>query len=157
MKLPPQTSAVSPHITVRDVKAAADFYVKAFGFTLKFMLPGPQGKIMHAQLNHGLSVIMVGPESLERGIKAPITSGLSPAVSMFIYVDDVDATHKNALAVGAKELLPPSEQFFGARTSVVVDADGHQWMLAQHKKDLSGDQMGEALKAKRGGGPFGAK
>src|SRR5262245_57302381 len=121
------------------------------------MLPGPQGKIMHAQLNHGLSVIMVGPESPERGIKAPITSGQSPAVSMFIYVDDVDATHKHAIAAGAKELLPPSEQFFGARTSVVVDADGHQWMLAQHKKDLSGDQMNEALKAKRGGGPFGAK
>jgi len=150
MKLPSQSSSVSPHLTVRDVKAAAEFYAKAFGFTIKMMLPGPAGKIMHAQLNHGMSVIMIGPESIERGMKAPVTSGQNPAVSLFIYVDDVDATHSRALAAGAKELLAPSEQFFGARTSVVLDGDGHQWMLAQHKKDMSADSMKEALKGRRG-------
>jgi PhnB protein len=150
MKLPSQSSSVSPHLTVRDVKAAAEFYAKAFGFAIKMMLPGPGGKIMHAQLNHGMSVIMVGPEAVERGMKAPVTSGQTPPVSLFIYVDDVDATHKRALAAGAKELLPPSEQFFGARTSVVLDNDGHQWMLAQHKKDMSQDAMKEALKGRKG-------
>ncbi|HVE82611.1 MAG TPA: VOC family protein [Myxococcales bacterium] len=150
MKLPSQSSAVSPHLTVRDVKAAAELYAKAFGFAIKMMLPGQGGKIMHAQLNHGLSVIMVGPEAPERGMKAPVTTGLTTPVSLFIYVDDVDATHKNALAAGLKELLPPGEQFFGARTSVLLDPDGHQWMVAQHKKDVSPDQMKEALKGRRG-------
>jgi uncharacterized glyoxalase superfamily protein PhnB len=150
MQLPPNSSAISAHLTVRDVKTAAEFYAKAFGFQIKMMLPGQGGRIMHAQLNHGQSTLMVGPESLERGMKAPITSGLTPPVSMFIYVADVDATHRNAIAAGAKELLSPNEQFFGARTSVVLDPDGHQWMLAQHKKDVSVEEMQKALKGGRG-------
>lgn len=150
MQLPPNSSSISPHLTVRDVKAAAEFYAKAFGFQIKMMLPGQQGKIMHAQLNHGSSTLMVGPESIQRGMKAPITSGLNPPVSLFIYVDDVDATHKNALALGAKELIAPGDQFFGSRTSVVVDPDGHQWMVAQHKKDVSVEEMKSALKGGKG-------
>src|SRR5688572_3829140 len=119
MQLPPNSSTISAHLTVRDVKAAAEFYAKAFGFQSKMMLPGQGGRIMHAQLNHGNSTLMVGPESVQRGMKAPITSGLVPPVSLFIYVNDVEATHKNALALGAKELIAPGDQFFGARTSVI--------------------------------------
>jgi PhnB protein len=147
MQMPKKSTAITPHLTVRDVAAAASFYEKAFGFTRKFMLPGPGGRIMHAELVHENCTVMIGPESLERGMRAPITAGGTP-VSLFVYVTDVDALHSRALASGAKELVPPSEQFFGARTSVLLDPDGHQWMFAQHKKEVSVDEMTAAARGR---------
>ena len=150
MKLPKKTTAITPHLTVRDVAAAAKFYEKAFGFTIKLMLPGgADGRIMHAEVGHSNCTIMIGPESLERGLRSPLTAGATPPVSLFVYVDGVDAIHARALGAGAKELLPPSEQFFGARTSIVADPDGHQWMLAEHRVELTEDAMKENLAAAR--------
>jgi PhnB protein len=143
MQLPKKTTAITPHLTVRDVDAAAKFYEKAFGFTRKFALPGAGGRIMHAEVAHDNCTVMLGPESKERGMLAPISSGGSP-VSIFVYVPDVDKTHARAIAAGAKELMPPSEQFFGARTSLLLDPDGHQWMFAQHKKEMSLEEMTKA-------------
>ncbi|HVG61759.1 MAG TPA: VOC family protein [Hyalangium sp.] len=143
MQLPKKTAAITPHLTVRDVDAAAKFYEKAFGFARKLALQGAGGRIMHAEVSHDNCTVMIGPESRERGMLAPISSGGSP-VSIFVYVADVDKTHARAVAAGAKELMPPSEQFFGARTSLLLDPDGHQWMLAQHKKELSLQEMTKA-------------
>ncbi|HYH99742.1 VOC family protein [Hyalangium sp.] len=146
MQLPKKTTAITPHLTVRDVDAAAKFYEKAFGFTRKFALPGAGGRIMHAEVGHENCTVMIGPESRERGMLSPISAG-GTAVSIFVYVADVDKQHARALAAGAKELMPPSEQFFGSRTSLLLDPDGHQWMFAQHKKEVSLDDMKKAALA----------
>lgn len=152
MKLPVKTTAVTPHITVRDVEKAARFYEEAFGFRIQLMLPGgPSGRIMHAEVGHEGCTIMIGPESPQRGIVAPINSGATPPVSMFVYVDDLENQHKKAVAAGGFELLPPSDQFFGARTSVVADPDGHQWMLAQHQEELDEQEMKQRLKKAKEG------
>ncbi|HJL42606.1 MAG TPA: VOC family protein [Myxococcales bacterium LLY-WYZ-16_1] len=146
MKLPVKTTAVTPHITVRDVEAAARFYERAFGFRIQLLLPGgPHGTIRHAEVGHEGCTIMIGPESPQRGIRAPVDAGGTPPVSMFVYVDDVDAVHQRAVEAGAIELLPPSEQFFGARTCVLADPDGHQWMMAQHQEELSESDMRKRL------------
>lgn len=144
MNLPEKSTLVTPHLTVRDVREAMDFYDKAFGFKRKFMLPVPGGKVVHGEMVHGDCTIMVGPEALERGIKSPVTSGAIPPVSLFIYVDDVDKLHKQAMAAGAKEVLGPNEQFFGARTCLLLDPDGHQWMFATHQKNVSVEEMTKA-------------
>jgi PhnB protein len=146
MQLPKKTTAITPHLTVRDVDTAAKFYERAFGFTRKFALPGAGGKIMHAEVGHENCTVMIGPESRERGMLAPITAG-GPSVSIFVYVSDVDKQHARAVAAGAKELMPPSEQFFGSRTSLLLDPDGHQWMFAQHKKEVSIEDMKKAALA----------
>src|SRR5688500_18514055 len=109
--IPAGTTAVAPHLTVRDIDAAMAFYEKAFGFERKFSLPGQGGRTMHAEMGHAGSTIMLGPESPSRGIHSPRELGWSP-VSMFVYVPDVDALYARALAAGAVELLPPSNQFF---------------------------------------------
>lgn len=147
MKLPPRTTAITPHLTVRDVEKAARFYERGFGFRLKMMLPGgPDNKVRHAEVEHHGCGVMIGPESPERGIFAPLTSGKTPPVSLYIYVESVDKAHAQALEAGAAELVPPSNQFFGARTSVVADPDGHQWMLSEHQKVMSEKELHSALK-----------
>src|SRR5688500_12302136 len=143
MQLPKKTTALTPHLTVRDVAAAVTFYEKALRFTRKLMLPGAAGRILRAAVTHQGCSIMIGPESLERNMRSPRTAGGSP-VSLFVYVADVDKLHARAMAAGAKELVAPNDQFFGARTTVVLDPDGHQWMFAQHKKEVSVEDMTKA-------------
>jgi PhnB protein len=74
-----------------------------------------------------------------------MSAGGSP-VSLFVYVADVDKLHARAIAAGAKELVAPNDQYFGARTTVVLDPDGHQWMFAQHKKEVSVEDMTKAIR-----------
>ena len=146
MKLPPRSTALTPHLIVRDVEKAAQFYERGLGFQPKLMLPGgPQKTIRHAEVEYEGCGVMLGPESPERGIFAPVTSGKTPPVSLYLYVESVDAAHKKALEAGALELIAPSNQFFGARTSVVADPDGHQWMLSEHQKDMSEKDMRAAM------------
>jgi PhnB protein len=142
--MPEKSTAITPHLTVRDVGAAMGFYEQAFGFKRKFMLPRPDGKVMHAEVVHDNCTVMLGPESLQRGMRAPVTSGGASPVSLFVYVDDVDALYQRAVAAGAKTLLEPNDQFFGDRTCLLLDPDGHQWMFAEHKKDVSVDEMLQA-------------
>lgn len=140
MRMPEKSTAITPHLTVRDVGQAMTFYEQAFGFKKKFMLPRPDGKVMHGEVVHDNCTVMLGPEAIDRGIRAPVTSGFTP-VSLFVYVDDVDVLFSQAVAAGAKTILEPNDQFFGARTCLLLDPDGHQWMFATHKKDVSVDEM----------------
>ena len=147
MRLPPKTTSITPHLTVRDVREAVRFYEQGLGFSIRLMLPGgPSNTIRHAEVEHGGAVVMIGPESRERGLVAPITSGRPPPVSLYVYVNSVDDAHAQALGAGAVELIAPSDQFFGARTSVIADPDGHQWMLAEHQKVMTESEMKSALK-----------
>ena len=129
---------VSPYLTVRDVQSAIDFYTGSFGFKLRNSMPGPDGKIMHAELIHNESVVMLGPENHERGSFAP--QGPSP-VTLYIYVEKVDDVTSRAGSNGGKIVQEPTDMFWGDRTSVVIDPDGHSWMVATHVKDIPFDQM----------------
>lgn len=148
MKLPSNSTAITPHLTVRNVRDAVLFYERAFGFRTKLMLPGKQtDDIMHAEIEHEGCCLMLGPESPARGMLAPISRGGPPSVNLYLYVGSVDAVHARAIECGATELLPLSDQYFGARTSVVADPDGHQWMLAEHQKEMSERELREAVRA----------
>ena len=130
---------VCPHLTVKDVEKAAAFYETAFGFKTSLKLPGQNGTAMHAQVEFKGGTVMIGPENAERGMLAPASSGMISPVSIYIQVADVDSQHRQAVAAGGKELLSPMDQFYGARTSIIMDPDGHQWMLAKQKTAAQDD------------------
>lgn len=153
MKMPAKSTAVTPHITVGDVRKSVRFYEKAFGFKMKFTLPGRNGKIMHAEMEHEGCTVMIGPESEERGMLSPMSTGIVSPVSLYIYVDDLEQQHATAVSAGAKVLLEPSEQFFGAKTSMVMDPDGYSWMLAQHQKEVTVESMKKVLNSARSHAP----
>lgn len=129
---------VNPYLVVRDIQRAIDFYRNAFGFSVRVSMPGPDGKLMHAELSHNDSVIMLGPENPQRGSVAP--TGPSP-VTIYTYVENVDDVASRALANGGKVVDPPSDQFWGDRCCVLLDPDGHFWMLATHVRDIAPEDM----------------
>ena len=131
---------INAYLTVRDVAQAIDFYTKGFGFRLRASMPGPDGKIMHAEMFHNDSILMMGPENPQ----APAPQGPSP-VTLFAYVDDVDALTAQAQAAGANVVAPPKDEFWGDRVAILIDPQGHTWMLGTHKKDLSMEEMKQAM------------
>ncbi len=144
MNLPKNTAAIGTHLTVRDIPQAMDFYDKVLGFRRKLMLPGPGGRIMHAEMVYAGCTLMLGPESPQRGMKSPASLGGTP-VSMFVYVEDVDSAFERAQQHGATVLVPVNDQFFGCRTFVMLDPDGHQWMVATQKQEMSADEILAAM------------
>jgi PhnB protein len=141
--------SVTPHITVKGASEAIDFYKKAFGAVEERRMVGPDGKkLIHAAIRIGNSVVMVAdefPEFGECASKAPTTLG-GTAVSLHIYVEDVDAMFKQALDAGAREFMPVSDMFWGDRYGQVEDPFGHKWSIATHIRDVSEEEMAEASK-----------
>jgi PhnB protein len=113
-------------------------------------MPAPEGKIGHAEIKIGDSPIMLADEHPEMGYKSPETLGGSP-VSIMIYVDDVDAVFKNAIAQGAKEQREVKDQFYGDRSGTLEDPFGHVWHVATHKEDISMEEMERRAKTAAGG------
>jgi uncharacterized glyoxalase superfamily protein PhnB len=132
---------VTPALTVRNGAEAIEFYKKAFGAEEIMRVPGPDGKsIMHAEIRVGTSRIMLGDEAPSMGCLAPVTLG-GPGGSLYVYVPDVDAAFKQAVAAGAKALMPVTDMFYGDRFSQVEDPSGHRWGLATHVEDLAPEEM----------------
>lgn len=144
--LPEGMSWIIPYLTVRDVKAAIEFYGRAFGMKQRMAMPGPDGAIMHAEITHEDTVLMLGPEDPERGTKGPTALGGSP-VTIMLYVRDVDAWHRRAVDAGARSIMAPEDQFWGDRTCLVLDPDGHKWFAATHVRDVSPTEMAKAMQA----------
>jgi len=140
--LPDGYRTVTPYLVIRDAAKAIEFYKKAFGATESSRMPMPDGKIAHAEIKIGDSMIMISDENLAWGTKSPQTLNGSP-VGIFLYVPDVDATCKQALASGATEVMPVSDQFWGDRYGKVLDPFGHQWNIATHVEDLTPEEIGE--------------
>jgi len=134
--VPDGYNTITPNITVRDAAKAIDFYQKAFGAEEVMRMPGPGGKIMHAELRIGNSRFMLADEMPEMGNKGPASYGGTPT-SFYVYVNNVDAAWKRAVGAGAKVLMPLEDMFWGDRTGRLEDPFGHPWVLAQHVKDLS--------------------
>jgi uncharacterized glyoxalase superfamily protein PhnB len=129
---------VVPSLTVRDTGAALDFYQRAFGFTKKMAMNGPDGRIMHAEVAWQDIVIMLSPESSPgQTCKAPISAGIQQMpMNLYVYCEDVDALFARATAAGAKVVVPPNDAFWGDRFCQVVDPDGYAWCFATNKADF---------------------
>ena len=127
---------VTPHLTVRDANRALDFYKKAFGAEVLHVMPGPGGKVMHAAVKIGDSIVMLADEFPEHGG----TAGAS-GDALHIYIDNVDAAFQRAVSAGASVKMPVMDMFWGDRYGQVVDPFGHTWSLATHTRDMSPEEM----------------
>lgn len=138
-------SAISPMLTVTDVAKSYEFCQKAFGFEGRGLMPGPDGKPIHAELKLRDSVLMLGPEFTERKGYSAKTLGNTPA-TLYLYVEDVDKVAAQAVKAGATLLQPPTDMFWGDRTAMLVDPEGNKWMLATHKSEPTPEEMEAGMK-----------
>ncbi|MGH9869028.1 MAG: VOC family protein [Candidatus Polarisedimenticolia bacterium] len=143
--IPEGFRTITPHLNVAGAAAAIEFYKKAFGAEEIQRMPGPGGKVMHAEIRIGDSMVMLADEYPEFGNKAPTTLGGSP-VTIHLYSNDVDALWDRAIKAGAKEVMPLMDAFWGDRYGQVVDPFGHKWGLGMHLEDLTPEEIGERAK-----------
>jgi PhnB protein len=140
--------AVSPHLVVDDAAAAIDFYVKAFDAVELGRVPGPDGKLIHAALSVNGSTILLNddfPEMSGGKSMTPKSLGGTP-VTIHLTVTDVDTKFQRALDAGATVVAPLDDQFWGDRYGVVSDPFGHQWSMGQPVREVSIDEIAEAMK-----------
>lgn len=143
--VPEGCRTVTPYLIIRDAAKAIEFYKKAFGAVERFRMPMPDGKLAHAEIQIGDSVLMIADENPAWGVQSPQALNGSP-VSIFLYVPDVDATFKQAVAAGATEVMPVADMFWGDRYGKVADPFGHKWDIATHVEDVAPAEMEERMK-----------
>ena len=141
--IPDGYHSVTPYLTIDGAAEAIEFYKKAFGAVELFRMAMPDGKIGHAEIRIGNSPVMIGEACPQAGTRAP--QGPTP-VGMLIYVEDVDALAKQAVAAGAKEVKPVIDQMWGDRMGTFNDPYGHQWSLATHIEDVTPEEMDRRFK-----------
>jgi len=134
--IPDGYHTATPYLVVTNAGKAIKFYKEAFGATESIRLETPDGKVMHAEIKIGDSPIMMTDENPECDSRSPQTIG-GTAVSIMLYVEDVDTVVNRALAAGAKLLMPVEDQFWGDRCGTIADPFGHKWTVATHTEDVS--------------------
>jgi PhnB protein len=142
--IPEGHNSVTPYLIVRGAAEAIEYYETIFGATELVRMPGPGGRIGHAELKIGDSRIMLADEFPEMGHRGPLSLGSSP-VSLLVYVEDVDKIVERAVAAGAKIMKPVQDQFYGDRSGFIQDPFGHLWGVATHKEDVSPQEMKERM------------
>ena len=135
---------VTPYLYIDGAKAAIDFYTSVLGAKERMTMPGPEGKVGHAELSIGDSLIMLADEFPEMGARGPKSVGGSP-VAVHVYVEDVDATFKRAIDAGATALRPVEDKFYGDRGGEFEDPYGHRWSVATHIEDVSPEEMQQRM------------
>jgi PhnB protein len=138
--IPEGHHTITPYLSIRGAAAAIDFYKRAFGATEVMRMAQPDGRVGHAELQLGDSRVMLADEFPEMDFRSPSTIGGTP-VSLHMYVEDVDAVVKQAVAAGAKLVRPVQDQFYGDRSGTVTDPYGHVWHVSTHKEDLSMEEI----------------
>jgi len=141
-----QYSAVSAALTVSNIPAAVSFYQKAFGFSKRGIMNGPDGKPVHAELTLRGTTLMLGPESEQMGRRSAKSVGASPA-TLYIYVENVDKIVEKATKLGATPQGPVMDMFWGDRCGNVVDPDGYTWMVGTHKAEPTAKEMKKGMEA----------
>jgi len=136
---------LTPYMTVRDAARAIEFYKQAFGAVEKGVSLTPDGKVMHAELRIGDSVIMLADEFPEFGSLSPQSTG-GAGMGLHIYTEDVDAAFDRAVKAGAVTEMPVMDMFWGDRYGKLKDPFGHKWSIATHKRDMSMEEMEDAQK-----------
>jgi PhnB protein len=138
--IPQGYHSVTPYLVVDDGRRAIEYYKQAFGAKAVVQMAGPGGKIGHAELKIGDSMIMLSDEMPGSGNRSPKSLGGSP-VTIFLYVEDVDSTFNEAVKAGAKADKPPQDMFWGDRFGALTDPFGHSWALATHIEDVTPEEM----------------
>ena len=145
--VPEDFRTITPHLVVRGVARAVEFYRKAFGAEELYRNLGPDGvSVMHSELLLGDSRFFVNDEFPEHGVLAP-DGEYGTGVTLHLYVPDVDAFHARAVAAGVEILLPLDNYFWGDRYFILKDPFGHRWSVASRIEDLSPEQIHERAKA----------
>jgi PhnB protein len=137
---------VIPYLSIDGATAAIDFYKNVFGAKERVRMPAPEGKIGHAELELGDSVIMLADVFPGMGAPSPKTLGGTP-VSIMVYVEDVDTVFDRALKAGAKAERPVENQFYGDRAGQFEDPFGHKWFVATHVEDVAPEEMAKRAAA----------
>ena len=143
--IPEGMRAVTPHLVCAGAADAIEFYKKAFGALEMARLPGPDGKVMHAMIRVGDSAIMLVDEAPEWGMLGPKSLKGSP-VTIHLYVDDADAFVARAAQAGAKLTMPLADMFWGDRYGKLEDPFGHHWSVGTHIRDVSMEEMRQAMR-----------
>ncbi len=138
--IPEGYHSVTPYLCVKGGTRALEFYKKALSATERMRIMHPDGRVGHAELQIGDSVMMLSDEFPEMDVRSPETVGGSPS-SIHLYVDDVDAVFQQAVAAGATVKRPVADQFYGDRMGGIVDPFGHTWWISTHIEDVSPEEM----------------
>lgn len=149
--VPPGMHSLTPHLVCANAAAAIDFYRQAFGAEEIMRLPMPDGKLGHAMLRIGDSMLMLADEFPQWESHSPATLRGSP-VTIHLAVPDVDATFERAVAAGATTRMAPADMFWGDRYGVLVDPFGHHWSVATHVRDVSVEEMRAEMERMFAGG-----
>ena len=144
--IPEGMHSLTPQIVCAGAAKAIDFYKQAFGAIELFRMPTPDGKIGHAQIKIGNSVMMLTDESEQCGSFGPKTLKGSP-VSLYLYVENADAAFERAVAAGSTVVMPLADMFWGDRWGFVEDPFGHRWHIASHVRDVEPEEMQRAMQA----------
>jgi PhnB protein len=140
--IPDTYRRVTPALVVKGGVKALEFYAEAFGATERVRFPGPGDTIAHAEIEIGDSIVMVDDASPEMRTKAPPPGGLDGSpTSLYVYVEDVDATVERAARLGATVARTPQDQFYGDRNGFIIDPFGHGWTIATHVEDVPAEEM----------------
>jgi PhnB protein len=138
--IPDNYPRVTAYLIVEGADAAIDFYKSVLGAAERVRMGGPDGRVGHAELQFGDSVVMLADAYPEMDSRDPVAIGGTP-VSMTIYVEDVDKTFAEALNAGARELQPLEDKFYGDRAGQFEDPFGHRWTVMSHVEDVSPEEM----------------
>jgi PhnB protein len=144
--IPEGYTSVTPYLVIDGAADAIEFYKEVFGAEEVMRMPGPGGKIGHAEITIGGSHIMMADEHPEMGHRGPKSIGGTP-VGIMLYVPNVDAMFNAAVAKGATVQRPLEDQFYGDRSGSITDPWGHNWMISTHIEDVSPEEMEKRLKA----------
>jgi PhnB protein len=144
--IPEGYHTLSPSISVENAAEAIEFYKRAFGATERGRMNGPDGRIAHAELQIGDSVLMLA-DPFPMGSTKPPTQIGGTAVTLFLYVEDVDAVFKQAVDAGGSSEMEPDNMFWGDRFGSVVDPYGHSWAIATHVEDVPPEEIEERGRA----------
>lgn len=145
--IPEGLNSVQAQLVQENCAAALDYYKRAFGAKELMRMPGPDGKIMHAEIRIGDSVVFMSDQNESfPDYKAPLSLGAVTG-SIYMFVDDVDRVHRKAIEEGGAEAMAPSDMFWGDRMSLVIDPWGHRWTLATHVRDVTPAEMQAAMAA----------
>lgn len=135
---------VTPSILVADANATIDFLTTALGAKERMRMPGPGGKVIHAELEIGNSLVMLADVMPDGSTPALVAD---TSVSFYVLVEDVDAVFAKAVASGGTAIMEPETMFYGDRTAMVADPSGHQWNIATHVEDVPPEEMEKRMAA----------
>lgn len=141
--------SLTPYLFIKGAAGAIDFYKTVFGATERMRMPGPDGRIMHAELQIGDSIVMLSDENPQMGALSPQSIG-GTACGLNVYLADVDAATRKALELGAKLVRPVRDQFYGDRSGSIIDPFGHLWSVATHIEDVAPEEMQRRMAAAMG-------